>query len=85
MKTATNTDTFEALKELIMETLLVEAEDVRPSSRLVEDLGADAVEAADLLSGVEAEWGVEITPDTASRFKTVQDMADYIDENIETA
>jgi acyl carrier protein len=82
MKTA-STDTFSALQELIVETLLVDAEDIRPTSRLVDDLGADAVEAADLFVAIERQWDIEISHETAARLKTVQDMADYIDEQLE--
>src|SRR3954468_5870412 len=82
MKTATpTTNTFAELKELIMDTLLVDADDVHASSRLVDDLGADAVEAADLFQQIEREWGIEITPEVISGFKTVQDMVDYIEES----
>jgi acyl carrier protein len=83
MKTA-STDTFSALQELIVETLLIDAEDIRPTSRLVDDLGADAVEAADLFVAIERQWGIEISHETASRLRTVQDMAEYIDEQLES-
>ena len=81
MKTATPTNTFAELKELIMDALLVDPDDVQPNSRLIDDLGADAVEAADLFQQVEREWDIEITPEVIGGFKTVQDMVDYIEES----
>jgi acyl carrier protein len=84
MKTASTTDTFRTLQELIVETLLIDAEDIRPTSRLVDDLGADAVEAADLFVAIERQWDIEISHEAASRLRTVQDMADYIDEQLES-
>jgi acyl carrier protein len=82
MKTATPTNTYNELKDLIMDTLLVDPDDVQPTSRLIDDLGADAVEAADLFQQIEREWGVEITPEVIRGFKTVQDVVDHIDESI---
>jgi acyl carrier protein len=82
MKTATPTNTYNELKDLIMDTLLVDPDDVQPTSRLVDDLGADAVEAAELFQQIEREWGVEITPEVIRGFKTVQDIVDHVDESI---
>lgn len=84
MKSASATDTLGALKELIIDTLLVEAEDIRPNSRLVDDLGADAVEAADLFVAIERHWGIEISHEEAAHLTTVQDMVEYIEDHAES-
>jgi acyl carrier protein len=81
MKTASSSQTFTALKDLIMESLVVDPDDIRPGARLVDDLGADAVEAADLFVAVEQEWDIEIPHDIAARLRTVQDIMDYIEES----
>jgi acyl carrier protein len=83
MKAASPSSSFTALKELIMESLVVDPDDIRPGARLIDDLGAEAVEVADLLVAVEQEWDIEITHEIAARLRTVQDVVDYIEESAE--
>jgi acyl carrier protein len=83
MKTASSSPTFTVLKDLIMESLVVDPDDIRPGARLADDLGADAVETADLFVAVEQEWDIEISHETAARLRTVQDIIDYIEESAE--
>jgi acyl carrier protein len=80
MKTASSSQTFTVLKDLIMESLVVDPDDIRPAARLIDDLGADAVEVADLFVAVEQEWDIEISHEIAARLRTVQDIMDYIEE-----
>ena len=84
MKTASTANTFETLRELIVGTLLIDEEDIKPSSRLMDDLGADAVESADLFVAIEQHWEIEISHEIASRLRTVQDIVDNIDEELES-
>ena len=81
MKTATKKDTLNALKELIGEIFLVDLEDIKPTSRLVDDLGADTVEADELFVAIEREWGIEISHEAAARLRTVRAIVDYIEEH----
>jgi acyl carrier protein len=83
MKTASSSQTFTVLKELIMDSLVVDPDDIRPGARLIDDLGADAVEVADLLVAVEQEWDIEISHEIAARLRTVQDIVDHVEESAE--
>lgn len=83
MKTAIK-DPYTALKSLIVDTMLIDAEDIKPSSRLVEDLGADPVEIEELLAAIEQKWGIEIPEEVAARIESVQDIADHIEEQSES-
>jgi acyl carrier protein len=84
MKTSSPADHYRAVKTLLMESLLVDAEDITPSSNLMEDLGADAAEIEDLLSAIERKWGVEIPEEVAERLRTVQDIVEFLEEQSES-
>lgn len=71
--------TFEKVKAVIIESLNCNAEQVTPEARLIEDLGADSLDAVELNMAIEDAFGVEI-PDTAlAELKTVGDLVSHID------
>lgn len=72
---------FEMFKNAIVEKLSVKPEDVKPETRLKEDLGADSLDLIDLIMELEEELGIEIEDDAAANFSTIQDVLDYIENN----
>ena len=52
--------------------------EIRPDSRLVEDLEMDSFTAVELLFELEDEYGLEIPDENIASFKTVRDIVDYI-------
>jgi acyl carrier protein len=71
---------FEKIKELIVEELGVDAGEVTPTSNLSEDLGADSLDAVELIMAIEEEFDVEIPDEVASEMKTVQDIISFIEK-----
>lgn len=72
---------FEKLKELIVEELQVNADDVTPEAELVNDLGVNSLELADLVLLCEEKFDVEITDEACRTFVTVGDVVDYLNAN----
>lgn len=71
--------TFEKVKGVIIESLNCNAEQVTMEARLIEDLGADSLDAVELNMAIEDAFGVEI-PDTAlADLKTVGDLVNHIE------
>ena len=70
---------FEKVKELLVEELSVEADDVTPSAELINDLGINSLELADLVMLCEDKFGVTIDDEDAQGFVTVGDVADYLE------
>ncbi|MFI3254669.1 MAG: acyl carrier protein [Eubacteriales bacterium] len=71
--------TFEKLKEVIVESLNCSEDEVTMEARLIEDLGADSLDAVELNMAIEDTFGVEI-PDTAlAELKTVGDLCQHIE------
>jgi len=71
---------FEKVKDLLVEELSVEADEVTPSAELVNDLGINSLELADLVMLCEDKFGVTIDDEDAQKFVTVGDVAEYLSE-----
>ncbi|WP_196591780.1 acyl carrier protein [Pectinatus frisingensis] len=72
--------TFEKVKDIVVEQLGVEANDVKIDSTFIDDLGADSLDIVELIMAFEEEFGIEIPDEAAEKIKTVQDVVTYIDQ-----
>lgn len=70
---------FKRVKEMIVEELSVEAEKVTLESRLSEDLGADSIDAVELIMNIEDEFNIQVSDEEAQNLKTVGDLVKYIE------
>lgn len=70
---------FARVKEMIVEELSVEAEKVTMESRLSEDLGADSIDAVELIMNIEDEFNIQVSDEEAQNLKTVGDLVKYIE------
>jgi acyl carrier protein len=64
---------------MIVEELSVEAEKVTLESRLAEDLGADSIDAVELIMNIEDEFEIQVSDEEAQNIKTVGDLVKYIE------
>ena len=69
---------FETLQKIIAEVLDVEEDEITMDTRLLEDLGADSLDAVEIIMGIEEEFDIEINNDDAEKIVTVQDAVDQI-------
>ena len=74
--------TFDKVKAMIVEQLGASEADVKPESRLKEDLKADSASIMMLVMDVETEFGIEVEDDAIEKVKTVADMVAYIEEKM---
>lgn len=72
---------LDKIREIVVEQLGVEADQVVPTANFVEDLGADSLDTVELIMAFEEEFDVEIPDTDAEKIKTVQDVIDYIEAN----
>ena len=68
----------EKVKKIIVEQLGVEAEEVTPEARFIEDLGADSLDTVELIMALEEEFGIEIPDEDAEKIATVKDAIEYV-------
>ena len=74
---------LETLKSILVEELSVNEADIKPEAELVNDLGINSLELADLVLLCEERFGIEISDDDVREFLTVGDVADYLEKATE--
>lgn len=73
---------FEKLKKILAEQLDVDEQSISEDSMLVEDLGADSLDAIDIVMSVEDEFKLEVPDEIIEKIETVGDMLNFIENNI---
>jgi acyl carrier protein len=66
------------VKDIIVEQLGVNAEQVTPAASFQNDLGADSLDTVELVMAFEEEFGAEIPDADAEKLKTVGDVVSYL-------
>ena len=69
---------FERVKNVIVDQLSVDADEVTLEASFVDDLGADSLDVVELIMGLETEFDIEIPDEDAEKISTVGDAVDYI-------
>ena len=70
----------EKVKEIIVDQLGVDAAEVNPDAKFVDDLGADSLDLTELIMAMEEEFGVEISDEDAQTIQKVQDAISFIEK-----
>ncbi len=73
---------FEKIKTILSEQLDIEEDVITPDSLLVEDLGADSLDAIDIVMSVEDEFEIEIPDEIVEKMESVSDIVTYVENNI---
>ena len=69
---------FDKIKEIIAEQLGVSEDEIAMETTF-EDLGADSLDAVELIMALEEEYDLEIAEDDAKAMKSVKNIVDYIE------
>lgn len=69
------------VKNIIVDKLGVDAEEVTPEKSFTNDLGADSLDTVELIMEFEKEFGISIPDDQAEKISTVGDAIAYIENN----
>jgi len=70
----------EKVKEIIIDQLGVNAEQVTPEASFIEDLGADSLDQVELVMAFEEEFGAQIPDEDAEKLTTVGKVVSYLKE-----
>ena len=70
----------EKVKDIIVEQLGVNPEQVTDSASFIEDLGADSLDTVELVMAFEEEFGVEVPDEDAEKLQTVGNVVEYIEK-----
>jgi acyl carrier protein len=70
---------LEKVRELLVEELQVNPNDVTMDAELSKDLGINSIELADLIMLCEEKFNIEISEDDSNKFNTVGDVVNYLE------
>ncbi|HBF35723.1 MAG TPA: acyl carrier protein [Firmicutes bacterium] len=74
-------DIFSKVKDIVVEQLGVDEEEVTEQASFVDDLGADSLDIVELVMALEEEFDLEIPDEDAEKIASVGDAVNYIKEN----
>ena len=70
---------FEKVRDIIVETLSCDADQVTLEANLAEDLDADSLDAVELNMAIEEALEISIPDDELTKMKTVGDIVEYLE------
>lgn len=73
-------DTLKRVQEVVSDILGCDPEKVIPSADLRHDLGADSLDAIEIIMKLEHLYGHVISEEESSQLKVVGDIVHYIDQ-----
>lgn len=73
----------ERVKEIIVDQLGVNPEQVTSNASFIDDLGADSLDTVELVMAFEEEFSVEVPDEDAEKLITVGDVIRYIEDKAE--
>ena len=73
---------LDKMKDILVEPLECDPEDITMESLLVDDLGADSLDAIDIVMSVEDTFKVEVPDEIIEKIETVGDIVNYIEDHI---
>lgn len=74
---------LDKIKELIVEQLGVNPDQVMLETNLMKDLEADSLDAVEIIMAIEDEYDIEIPDDDAEKFQTINDIVTYVEKAIQ--
>ncbi len=72
---------FEKIKEILVDQLHVNENDVTPDASFIDDLGADSLDIVELIMAMEEEFDIEVAEEEVETLTTVGAAVDYIRAN----
>ena len=78
-------DVFERVREVLRAEFELDAGAIQPSSRLVDDLDLDSVDAVALMVRLEEETGLALPEEDLRSLATVQHVVDWVSARLERA
>lgn len=77
--------THEKINEIIVWSLGLHQDRLKPETNLQDGLGADSLDAIELAMAFEDEWDIALTDEEIEHCKTVQNIYDLIDSKLGSA
>jgi acyl carrier protein len=75
-------EVFEKVKNIVVEQLSVDENEIKPETSFTDDLGADSLDLVELIMALEEEFDLEISDEEAQKIKTIGEAVDYIESQL---
>ena len=72
--------TAERVKSVIADKLQVDIKEVKDNASLVDDLGADSLDAVEIIMDLEEAFGIKISDEDAEKVKSVDDAIALVED-----
>ena len=72
--------TFDKVKMIVADQLGKDINEITETTSLQDDLGADSLDAVEIIMALEDEFGIEISDEKAQTFNNIGEISKYIDE-----
>jgi acyl carrier protein len=69
------------VQRIVAHQLKKRPNDILPSMELQKDLGADSLDALEIVMNIEEEFKLQIPDDEARKARTVKDIVNYINQS----
>ena len=73
---------FEEIKDILAQQRDLDPDTIELTSNLAGDLGADSLDAIDIVMSLEDQYGIEVPDSVIESMKTVEDIVGFIESNI---
>lgn len=73
---------FDRVKEIVVQQLGVDSQQVTLQANFSEDLGADSLDTVELVMAIEEEFGLEIPDENAEKIVKLSDAVEFITKAI---
>ena len=73
---------FEKVQAILSSQFDVEEDSITLTTNIRDDLGADSLDAVDMLMSLEDEFDLEIPDEAGDKIRTVGDLVTYIEERL---
>lgn len=75
-------NTEQTLKDILVEQIGVNPDQITPEANFIEDLGCDSLDTVELVMAVEEEFHIEIQDEDADKIKTFGDALKYVTDKV---
>ena len=72
---------FEKVRDIIIEQLNIDAEEITPEVSFIDGLGADSLDLVELMLAMEEEFDMSIPEEDIDKIATVGDAVEYIESH----
>ena len=73
-------DNFEIVRDIIADQLSIDPAQIVPEATFTEDLGADSLDAVEMVMAVEEEFDISVPDEALESIKTVGDLLALVEE-----